>query len=256
MFKNTAELGSFGEFAYLKFALSKGFVIEKEGIFEHDFIINNEFLIDVKTTEKNKNKWTGKRTNPEFIYEIIAVHDGVVKFFPDFNSPLIDFNGEILGDINVLFKEWIDFKKENKINPKRKVKDKHTLNRELIEVQITSLFENTLLKKVRCVFRGSVSTTRWSSSPDNLPGSPKKIKDNDVTVFIQMISNNYTESISKIFLILHDSLSDIKMKQGDKRQTTKGILLVVDLEWFAENKSEFVFDDIEALNIFIKNTFV
>ena len=253
MFKNTAELGSFGEFVYFKFVRSKGMSIEKEGIFEHDFIINNEFIIDVKTTEKNKTKWSGKRTNPEFIYDMITVNDGIVKIFPDLNSPLINYSGHILGETNELFRQWTDFKKENKTNPIRKVANKHTLNRDLIESQLTSLFANTSLKRVRCIFRGSVSKTRWSSSPDNLPGSSKKINENDVTIFIQMFSNNYSEIISKIFLILHDSLSEIKMKHGDKRQANKGILSVVDLEWFAENKSDFVFERVEDLEIFIKN---
>ncbi len=253
MFKNNAELGSFGEFVYLKFVRSKGMSIEKVGIFEHDFIINNEFLIDVKTTQKNKSRWSGKRINPEFIYEMITVYDGLVKFFPDFNSPLVNHSGENLGEVNELFREWLEFKKENKIYSKRKNKDKHTFNRELIEAQIASLFANTPLKRVRCIFRGSVSKTRWSSSPDNLPGSLKKINENDVTVFIQMLSNNYEETISKIFLFLHDSLSEIEMKQGDKRQANKGVLNVVDLEWFAENKCDFVFNGVKDLEIFIKN---
>ena len=104
MFKNTSELGSFGEFLYLKFVRSKGMSIEKEGIFEHDFIINNEFIIDVKTTEKNNTKWSGKRANPEFIYDMITVNDGIVKIFPDLNSPLIYYSGHILGETNELFK--------------------------------------------------------------------------------------------------------------------------------------------------------
>jgi hypothetical protein len=253
MFKNTAELGSFGEFVYLNFVRSKGMSIEKEGIFEHDFIINNQFLIDVKTTEKNKTKWSGRRINPDFIYDMITVHDGFVKIFPDLNSPLISFSGQILGKTNYLFDQWIDFKKQIKSNPIRRVSNKHTLNRDLIESQIISLFANNSLKRIRFIFRGSVSKTRWSSSPDNLPGSLKKINENDVTIFIQMFSNNHSESISKIFLILHDSLSDIKMKQGDKRQVNKGILSVVDLEWFAEHKCDFVFDGIEDLEIFVRN---
>ena len=253
MFKNTSELGSFGEFVYLNFVRSKGMSIEKEGIFEHDFIINNQYLIDVKTTEMNKTKWSGKRTNPDFIYDMITVNDGCVKIFPDLNSPLISFSGHNLGNTNELFDQWIAFKKQSKSNKIRKILNKHTLNRDLIDTQITSLFANTSLKKVRCIFRGSVSKTRWSSSPDNLPGSLKKINENDVTIFIQMFSNNHSETISKLFLILHDSLSDIKMKQGDKRQANKGILSVVDLEWFAEHKCDFVFDNIEDLEIFVKN---
>jgi len=253
MFKNTSELGGFGEYVYLKFVQSKGMNIKKEGIFEHDFIVNNEFLIDVKTTEKNKKKWSGKRTNPKFIYDLITINDGIVKIFPDLNSPLIHYSGQILGETNDLFAQWLDFKKKNKSNPIRKARNKHILNRDLIESQIISIFENTSLKKVRCIFRGSVSKTRWSSSPDNLPGSYKKINDNDATIFIQMFSNNHSETISNIFLILHDSLSDIKMKLGDKRQSNKGILSVVDLEWFAENKCDFVFERVEDLEIFVKN---
>ena len=251
MFKNSSELGSFGEFVYLKFVQLNGLKIEKKGIFEHDFIIDNKFLVDVKTTEKNKSRWSGKRTNSDFIYDLIVVHGGLVKIYPDKNSPLINHFGNTIGDTKKLYLEWVNFKKENKVNPNRKVKNKHTLNRNIIKDKIISAFKKTSYKKIRCIFRGSVSKTRWKSSPDNLPGSSRKIKDNDVTVFIQMKSNNYTETVSKIFLIIHNSLSDIEMKKGDARQIKKGILNVVDLEWFSENKGDLVFDSVEDLEIFI-----
>ena len=97
------------------------------------------------------------------------------------------------------------------------------------------------------VIRGSVSLTRWSAKPDNLPGSEKMINRYPATVFVQLKYKNETEEeISKIFYIKHSSLGkSIKLIEADNRQKKKGIQKVIDFEHFKNENKQYIFENLD-----------
>ena len=241
-FKNSQALGSFGEFCYSKFTKAKGIEIEKVGILEYDFNVCNSLKVDVKTTQSKKIKYSGKRVREDISYDIISVINDKVTIYPDSSSPLLKFSGCVIGDLSSLYDEWL-LSKSNK-NILIKTQNIHKQKRNLIDNCIKSYFPD---KKIRVVFRGSVSKTRWSSSPDNLPGSPSNVKNYDVTIFVQMITGSEFEEINRIYLFNHDDFNNIKMKEPDRRQSNKGVLKVIDYEWYELNFPTFVFNNLEEL---------
>ena len=100
---------------------------------------------------------------------------------------------------------------------------------------------------IRVVIRGSVSLTRWSAKPDNLPGSDKMISRYPATVFVQLkYKNDREEEISKIFFIKHQELGkNIKLIEADKRQQKKGIKVVIDFEKFKIYNKNYIFNSLE-----------
>ena len=241
-FKNSQQLGSFGEFCYQKFAIQNGFSIEKIGILEYDFVVFASHKVDVKTTQTKKVKFTGKRVRSDISYDIVSVVDNKVTLYPDLTSPIIRFSGHVIGDIDVLYSEWmLNKSSKNKIVKKTNI---HKFRRNLIEKNLQIIFPN---KRLRVIFRGSVSKTRWSSSPDNIPGSFSKINNHDLTVFVQMLTLEESEEINKIYLFNHDRFNLIKMKTPDKRQIKKGIKNVIDFDWYEKNQPSLIFNSIEEL---------
>jgi len=245
LFRTKSQLGSFGEFCYVKFARLQEIPIQRTGILEYDFIVANEYCVDVKTTQSRKTSYSGKRVRENVSYDLISVRDGVVKIFPDRVSPLNHYRGEKIGDLEELYSEWQNNKGLHK--DVSRAQDIHRINRKNIKNDLFKIFEAYDLRKIRVIFRGTVSKTRWSSSPDNLPGSSKVVKTNDLTIFVQMHAEDQQEYIEKIFLLKHDMFPVIKMMRPDPRQMAKGIEMILDLEWFESNFPQHVFGDIESM---------
>ena len=241
-FKNYQQLGSFGEFCYQKFALAKMLPIEKVGILEYDFNVATSHKVDVKTTQTKKIKFTGKRVRADISYDLVRVADDKVTIYPDLTSPLVKFSGSVIGAIASLYEEWL-LNKSIKPKPVR-TSNEHKIKRNAIQQSIADIFPD---KRVRVVFRGSVSKTRWSGSPDNLPGSTSKTQNSDMTVFVQMLTVENLEEINRIYLFYHDSFENIKMKTPNKRQLNKGIVKVIDLKWYEVNFPSFIFNSFEEL---------
>lgn len=248
-FTNNQQLGSFGEFCYQRFASSKGFPIEKVGILEYDFNVSTSNKVDVKTTQTKKIKFTGKRVRGDISYDIVRVAGNEVTIYPDLMSPLAKFSGSVIGAFALLYEEWL-LNKSIKKSRSLRTSNEHKIRRNSIQQSIREFFPN---KSVRFVFRGSVSKTRWSNSPDNLPGSTSKIKNNDITVFVQMLTVGDTEEISRIYLFYHESLKNIKMNTPVKRQVNKGIVKVIDFKWYESNFSSFIFNSLEELKESVLN---
>ena len=242
LFNNYQKLGSFGEFCYQKFAIAKGIPIEKVGILEYDFNVATSHKVDVKTTQTKKTKFTGTRVRADISYDIVRVVDNEVTIYPDLTSPLVKFSGSVIGAIASLYEEWL-LNKSIKTKSIRTSND-HKIRRNTIKQSIADIFPD---KKVRFVFRGSVSKTRWSSSPDNLPGSNAKTQSSDMTVFVQMLTVGDVEEINRIYLFNHDSFKKVKMKTPDKRQVNKGVVKVIDFEWYEVNFPSFIFNSFEEL---------
>jgi hypothetical protein len=247
-FKNYQKLGSFGEFCYQKFAIAKGLPIEKVGILEYDFNVATYHKVDVKTTQTKKIKFTGKRARADISYDIVRVLDNEVTIYPDLTSPLVKFSGSVIGSVASLYDEWL-LNKSIKIKSLR-TPNEHKIRRNTIKQSIRDIFPN---KSIRFVFRGSVSKTRWSGSPDNLPGSTSKTKNTEMTVFVQMLTVGDVEKINRIYLFYHDSFKKIKMKIPDRRQVNKGIVEVIDFEWYEVNFPSFIFNSFEELKKSILN---
>jgi len=252
-FSNRAELGSFGEFVYQRFVKSLGLEISKEAILESDFLVDGKFYIDVKTTQSHKTKYTGLRVRKDISYDLVVVHDGKVRLFPDVHSPVRDQSGVLLGDLSKLLQEW---RSASSSISKNGIDNPHKRNRLHIKETILSQFSSAKRNKVRVVFRGSVSQTRWSSSPDNIPGNSRTIAKYDLTIFVQMITSESTEVINKVYVFPHDLLSKVKMNSPDKRQVRKGIIQVVDFQTYVENHSNLIFDNLDDLKCWIESALV
>ncbi len=129
-------------------------------------------------------------------------------------------------------------------------------NRNEIKKKIINLFKEKNMTNIAVVCRGSVSQTRWSAKPDNLPGSQKLIDKYPATIFVQLAYDEFhgRENISKIFFIDHKDLGKkIKLVEPDKRQKKKGIHKVVDFKAFQEELPEFIFKNLsEIINNLLK----
>lgn len=243
MFKNTSELGSFGEFCYQKYVKIKGLQIIKEGIIECDFIVSGNRRVDVKSTQTSNKKYCGKRYGSDISYDLISVANDVVKVFPDKESPIKEFGESLIGNFEDLWNEW---KSQLSIN-KVKIFNRHRENRRIIEMKLKKFFIEKS-KSVRVIFRGSV-TSRWATAPDNLPGRESVYSKYDFTAFVQMQTVGTEEKISEIYIFDKSEFDHIKMLDPDSRQSNKGISRVVDLKSYKNDDyfKEYVFAGIEDL---------
>lgn len=243
-FTNRSNLGSFGEFCYRKFVISKGISIERTGILEYDFDISHAgtYKIDVKSTQTQKIKFTGKRIRADISYDLVSVREDQVFLYPDLRSPLIKYHGCTIGYFGPLHEEWL-LHKSTKIASSKKA-NTHRSKRGLIAKSIQDIFKG---KKLRVIFRGSVSKTRWNSSPDNLPGSDRVINGYEITFFVQLLTVGDSEKIERIYIFNHDSLGSIRMEAPVKRQSSKGIKNVIDFVWFEQNFPSLIFNSLDEL---------
>jgi len=248
-------IGSFGEFIYKEFAKSKNFKVIKTNIGETDIeLYSNEikYLIDVKATKNDTDGYKGPRYKNNTLYEQVVISNKYIKINPDKNSPLKSYKKEdlILNNFDELFKKWKSYKSLPKpINSYQK-------NRNEIKKKIINIFKEKNIN-IRVVCRGSVSLTRWSAKPDNLPGSQKIINKYPATIFVQLAYNdNESENISKIFFIDHKNLGKkIKLVEPDKRQKNKGIHKVIDFKAFQEELPEFIFKNLSDFKLFVKKVY-
>jgi len=251
-------IGSFGEFIYREFAKSKNLRVIKTNIGETDIELysnKTKYLIDVKATKNDTNGYKGKRYKKNTLYEQVVISNKHIKINPDKNSPFKNYKKEdlILNNFNELFQKWKSLKK-NKSLPKPI--NSYQKNRNEIKKKILNLFKEKNIN-IRVVCRGSVSQTRWSAKPDNLPGSQKIIDKYPATIFIQLAYNEKgSENISKIFFINHKDLGKkIKLVEPDKRQKKKGIHKVVDFKAFQEELPEFIFKNLSDFKLFVKKVY-
>lgn len=249
---NKQKKGSFGEYIYREFAKSKKFEVSQTNIVDTDVKLKFneiEYEVDVKTTEINSGGYKGARYRENILYEQVVITNSYAKINPDNNSPFKKYDKKdlIINNIDELFNEWKNFKNVNKPT------NSYQNFRNEIKKKVYDLF----IKKnitVRVVCRGSVSLTRWSAKPDNLPGSQKIIDKYPATVFVQFAyKDNQSEKISNIFYIDHKDIGEkIKLIEPDKRQKKKGVSKVIDFEAFKRDIPELVFKNLSDLETFVK----
>jgi hypothetical protein len=248
---NPSKKGSLGEYIYREFAKSKNFIVKQTNIAETDvklYLNGKEYIIDVKATEKDTGGYKGTRYNKDTVYEQIVITENYFKINPDNNSPFKNFKREdlVLNNINELVEKW----KNNKSS--KKPTNRYEKYRKEVKKEILNLFKKKNIN-IRVVCRGSVSLTRWSAEPDNLPGSQKRIDKYPATVFVQLAYNdNQNEKISNIYFINHKDLGKkIKLIEPDKRQKKKGVDKVIDFKAFREELPELIFKNLSELELFI-----
>jgi hypothetical protein len=252
-FSNKSQLGAFGEFVYKKYCESLGFGIERTNYCHTDFVLetkntNQPQYVDVKASVKDKSKYSGPRYHDKIAYELMLFLEGEIFLSPDQDSPLNDKGRHSLGSIT----EWLDkWEKNTEVTNKRE--------RRLGEPSfndIKKIFSQINYPRIRIVERGDASGKRWTGTVDNLPGSTKVVNNNDATLFIEFSCENFVEKISKIYLIWHHLLHDkkIRMSKPSSRQAKKGVTEVIDLKIFASEYPELVFDNLDALKLYIKNS--
>jgi hypothetical protein len=249
-FKNGSTLGSFGEFVYEQYLLSLGYDVTSLHILERDFRICNpsdlnsiSYDIDVKTTQKNITRYTGKRVRLDILYELIVLNDGVLTFYPDNRSPLSKTGPINIGRIEDFYPLWMNRAKHRKTPSHNKAKDL----RAKIKKHIVDTMRDKGIYKTRVIFRGSVSKSRWDSGPDNLPGTDTVISRYSSTIFVQMISDNSTENIQEIIYFDHANLDCLIGARLTDRQLRKGISKVIDLDDYKDKYENYVFKSIRDL---------
>lgn len=247
---NKSHIGSLGEFIYEKFAKQQGFKIDKTGILEHDFLIDSKYRIDVKSTKMNKSNFNGRRVSDSISYDLIVFHEDKVFLYPDHNSPLKKFSGVCLGDFRQIFNLWQEWRKNNK--SRSKIKSNAIRNsRILIKKKLLDILN--FADDVRVIFRGSVSQTRWSSAPDNLPGSISVQKKYCSTFFIQMQTKEEIEIVADIYYFDHKHIDKFPFMSPDLRQSKKGIARIVDLKQYKLKFPHLVFNDLNEVKNHFKN---
>ena len=248
---NKSHIGSLGEFAYEKFAILKGFEIKKTGILEHDFLINDCYKIDVKSTKVNKSKFNGKRVSESINYDLIVFRDDKVFLLPDKGSPLKKFYGECLGDFEKIYTQWQDWRKQNTTRSNTRGNAVRNARK---EIKKELLYLSKFIGNIRVIFRGSVSQTRWSSAPDNLPGSNSVQHKFKATFFVQMQTKEEFEIITDIYYFDHAAIEKFPFLAPDSRQSKKGIARVIDLQQFKLSAPQFVFSDLEMVKNYFQNS--
>jgi hypothetical protein len=247
-FKSYAQKGAFGEFVYQLHVQRCSIQAIPVRILEYDFLLTDALggshKIDVKTTAKNVNVYGGRRIRPEIIYDLVKLSDQDVILIPDKNSPLNAFGvSQRIGSFPELYDQW----REARIGKKQS----HGNTRDIaspIRAQLKKrISEHFSPLKVRIVFRGEVSETRWSSLPDNLPGTKNTILKYDVTVFIQMQTHGETELASRAFILVHSATDRLPLNDGDLRQKKKGILKVLDIASYEKEFPHLIFDSIDEV---------
>lgn len=238
---NDQLMGDFGEYIYRKYAESQGYKARQTNVAETDVELKKngkDFLIDVKSSWTKTGGFKGKRSRADISYDQVTINDDIIKIYPDKNSPLFTEKQIMLLDTDKYYVEW-KFKKKNN----QKNENSYQNYRKELKKKIKNFFKNKKGLDIRVVIRGSVSLTRWSAKPDNLPGSNKIINRYPATVFVQLkYKNNREEEISKIFFIKHEELGkSIKLIDADKRQQKKGIKKVIDFEYFKIKNKKYIF---------------
>ena len=241
---NDQLLGDFGEFIYRKYAEGQNFRVKQTNVAETDVELqknDKKYLIDVKSSWTKEGGFKGHRSRIDISYDQVSIQDDTTKIFPDKSSPLFSLVPIIISDTEQLFKEW-KIKKTNK----EKNNNSYQEYRKELKKKIKLFFKDNNID-IRVVIRGSVSLTRWSAKPDNLPGSEKMINRYPATVFVQLKYKNETEEeISKIFYIKHSSLGkSIKLIEADNRQKKKGIQKVIDFEHFKNENKQYIFENLD-----------
>lgn len=244
---NDQRLGDFGEFIYRKYAESQNFKVKQTNVAETDVELSKNdktYLIDVKSSWTKEGGFKGRRSRTDISYDQVTINDDKIKIYPDKNSPLFRDKQIFIIDTDKYFEEW-KFKKTNK----QKNKNSYQEFRKELKKKIKNFFKIEKCIDIRVVVRGSVSLTRWSAKPDNLPGSDKMINRYPATVFVQLkYKNDREEEVSKIFFIKHKELGkNIKLIEADKRQQKKGIKKVIDFEHFRSQNRNNIFDTFEKL---------
>ena len=243
---NKSLLGDFGEFVYREYAKKKQFEVKQTNIAETDVELiknNRSYFVDVKSTWSKQGGYKGPRSRDNVSYDQVYINDDYIKIFPDKNSPLKINTEIVIEDTDLMLHNW-----KNKKPNKEKKNNLYQDYRSNLKKKLKLFFEQNSLK-ARIVLRGSVSLTKWSAKPDNLPGSTSVIKKYLFTIFIQLkYKSDNEEEISNIFLIPHDQLNkNIKLVDSDKRQKRKGIFKVIDFDHFKQNNEDLMFDSIEKL---------
>jgi len=251
-FSNKSQLGAFGEFIYKKFCNSHGIYIERTNFCHTDFFIKSgdqrhSHYVDVKTTLRATDKYSGKRYHDEIAYELIVISRDEVFFTPDFNSILRNHGRVKLGTLDTLINEW---EQDSDVVKKRK-----RITDQLLLSKLEDQCANSKYPRIRFVERGAASATRWTGTVDNLPGTQSTINNADATIFLEYQCKDFQEDLSRILFIPHGLITanKIQMRQPNKRQKNKGIDRVIDLPAFVAEYPEYVFATIASLRTFLQN---
>ncbi len=247
--------GAFGEFVYANFCKINGFDVLRTNFCHTDYFLStktktNSWYVDVKTTERSITRYGGRRFHDEILYELIFFKDQNIYLAPDSASPFNKGEPILLGQIDYLQSLWLDSKPLE-----------HLVNDRTNYLRLGQLIESlkkSSFKKIRLIERGDASSSRWSGTVDNLPGSDKVINENDATIFIQYKCIDFQEKIDLIFFISHALVVDgfFIMTEPKKRQKDKGINRVLDIEEFIKNHQQFVFKSLDELERYINSNLI
>lgn len=251
-FKNSSQLGAFGEFAYKKVCARYGVSFQKTNFCHTDFRVDVNKLekyVDVKTTLRHKNTYKGKRFNAAIIYDLISISENKVLLVPDKASPFESQGVIEVGDLAELHKDWM-------VDSSKKEERTSIISNEIINA-LKNLFAASKYRKTRIVARGDASRNRWTGTVDNLPGSESIVSKNDATVFLQYGCCNFTQTLASITLFPHELITSnqVPMLEPNLRQKNKGIQQVIDLDLYRLKFPSMFFQDFEKFILYAKNNF-
>lgn len=250
-FKNTSQLGAFGEFAYKRFCERQGYSAERTNYCHTDFLVTHKvsgkrLYIDVKASCSAVDGYKNKRFGKDIVYETILVLDGRVTLIPDRGSFFYEMGKKDLGELDQLVAEWSS-------SHKPKATRKRALSDEAFS-RLKSAFGASPYPRFRLVERGDASSKRWTGTVDNLPGSASTQSKFDATVFVQYGCLNFQQHVLKVMLIPHRLLWErrVAMSEPSPRQRNKKISEVMDLECYECKFPEYVFEGLDQLVDFVQ----
>lgn len=250
VFKNTSQLGAFGEFVYKRFCEKQGHSVKRTNYCHTDFLVTHktsgkQLYVDVKASYTAVDGYKGNRFGDSIVYETILVKDGKVSLIPSNASFLYCMGKQELGPLDELFADW-------KSQEQPKAKRKRILPDEDF-TKLMALFGASQYPRVRIVERGDASSKRWTGTVDNLPGSISTQSKFDATVFVQYGCSDFQQHVTKILFIPHRFLLErrVDMSGPSDRQKNKGILEVINLQKYEIDFPEYVFEDLESLINFV-----
>lgn len=250
-FRNTSQLGAFGEFVYKRFCEKQGHCVERTNYCHTDFLVTHkgtgkQIYVDVKASYTAVHGYKNKRFGKDIVYDTILVSAGRVTLIPDDGSFFRDKGKRDLGPIDQLVAEWSS-------SHKTKATRKRALSDESFS-RLKAAFSVSPYPRFRLVERGDASSKRWTGTVDNLPGSRSTQSKFDATVFVQYGCLNFQQFVSKVMLIPHRLLLErsVKMTKPSSRQSKKKISEVMDLVCYECKFPEYVFEGLDQLVDFVE----
>ena len=253
-FKNSSDLGEFGEYIYIKICEKNNIIAERTNYCLHDILIikDKKYYIDVKTSQSQKKiKWGGLRKQGIF-YDFVCINlDNTISIYPDKDSPISSLTDLSAGCIKInqktANKYYNDFRSFNSSHSRKKN------NPDCIACLERELRTNYNHFLIRVLYRGE---HKWKGYPDNIPGSKKIIDKYDYTIFCKTTCTHShdKEIINQFFLIPHYLYKcdmNLTSMTPTKRQKNKSIDQILDWKYFNQKYNKLIFVSKKSLYEYI-----